>query len=90
MRPATTRESMPAVARHRALTDAEHTAVAKYAKENGRSWKQRLNDDWSNARTRGPLQRLRNDLGPEWLQGFKLTTRETCPVPPVRTRAVSR
>ena len=97
MRPATTatRESMPAVSRHRSLTDAEHAAVAAYAKEHGRSWKQALNDDWSNARTRGSLQRIRNELGPEWLEKFKLTTRESCPVPTSRPtasppRAVSR
>ena len=101
MRPAATsaRETLPAVgaraAAHRPLTDAEHAVVAAYAKEYGRSWKQALNDDWSNARTRGPLQRIRNELGPEWLEKFKLTTRESCPAPTSRpttspSRAVSR
>ncbi len=79
MRQGTTRETLPAACRFRALTATELGAVESYAKEHGRSWKEALRDDWSNARTRGPLQQLRNELGPLWLDAFRLSKRESCP-----------
>lgn len=66
---------------YRNLTDSELTALQAFAAEFGRNWKQRLNlDYWYSARvyvTRDgrechELHKLRNDLGPRWLKGFKL------------------
>lgn len=46
----------------------DHIAALKtYAKDNGRNWKSKLLDDWTYARTVGPLQELRNQFGPSWL-----------------------
>ena len=42
-------------------------ALKAYAREHGRTWKSRLLDDWTYARTSGPLQQLRNSFGPRWL-----------------------
>lgn len=60
--------------RLRPLTEKEHAAIKAYARENGRSWKSRLRDDWMNARTTGILQALRNSHGPSWLVSFSLTS----------------
>jgi hypothetical protein len=46
--------------RLRPLTEKKHAAIKAYARENGRSWKSRLRDDWMNARSTGILQALRN------------------------------
>lgn len=54
------------------LTEEELAAVIKYAKANGRSWKNKLRSDWMNCRTEGVLHRLRNTHGPSWLAKFRL------------------
>lgn len=41
--------------------------LRRYATEHGRNWKAQLLDDWTLARTSGPLQDMRNTLGPSWL-----------------------
>ena len=66
---------------YRELTAGELEAVQLFAAEFGRTWKERLAlDYWPAARlyvTRNgracyELHKLRNDLGPLWLAGFKL------------------
>lgn len=47
-------------------------AIRKYAKENGRTWKTQLLDDWMHARQPGYLQQVRNQFGPTWLKNFRL------------------
>ena len=42
-------------------------ALKAYAAEHGRTWKSKLLDDWTYARTSGPLQQVRNTFGPRWL-----------------------
>jgi hypothetical protein len=60
------------------LSPEELEALEKYKKAVGRNWKQRLSDDWMQARsdevdpgTYAILHRLRNRLGPSWLVRFK-------------------
>ena len=48
-------------------TGIQIDALRRYAQEEGRYWKLRLLDDWTNGRTVGPLQEVRNQLGPSWL-----------------------
>lgn len=51
-----------------ALPSAEQVAALRaYAKEHGRTWKSRLLFDWTEGRSSGPLQEVRNQLGPSWL-----------------------
>ncbi len=56
------------------LTDEQDEALAAYAAQHGRSWKQALNDDWMNGRVDGELYRLRNKsyFGPSGLILYKL------------------
>lgn len=48
-------------------TGIQIDALRQYAREEGRNWKSRLLDDWTNGRTVGPLQEVRNQFGPSWL-----------------------
>jgi len=48
-------------------TGIQIEALRQYAREEGRNWKSRLLDDWTNGRTVGPLQEVRNQFGPSWL-----------------------
>jgi hypothetical protein len=47
-------------------------ALSAYAADKGRTWKAALNADWLAGRCQGPLQQVRNNLGPSWLARFKL------------------
>jgi hypothetical protein len=53
-------------------------ALRRYAREKGRYWKESLRLDWYNADPRiggevsGELQQLRNELGPRWLNRFRM------------------
>ena len=67
--------------KYRDLTADEREAVETFAAEFGRAWKDRLAFDyWPNARifvsragrSCHELHRLRNELGPAWLNQFKL------------------
>ena len=67
--------------KYRDLTADELEAVKLFAAEFGRTWKNRLAlDYWPAARifisragrSCHELQRLRNELGPQWLNQFKL------------------
>jgi hypothetical protein len=52
---------------------AEQIEVLRaYAKEHGRTWKADLNRDWMTGKACGPLQQIRNQLGPSWLVRFSL------------------
>lgn len=48
-------------------TAEQWEALTAYAAAHGRTWKSKLLDDWTNARTVGPLQQIRNSFGPRWL-----------------------
>ncbi len=56
------------------LIHEEIQALAAYASENGRSWKAKLRDAWTNASEPGTLQALRNSswFGPAGLIKFNL------------------
>ena len=67
--------------KYRDLTPEELEAVQLFAAEFGRTWKDRLAFDYwpaariyvsRNGRSCHELHRLRNQLGPQWLKGFKL------------------
>ena len=47
-------------------------ALKTYAAEHGRTWKSQLLDDWTYARTSGPLQQIRNQFGPRWLLSINI------------------
>ena len=59
-------------------TRAQYIALRRFAAAKGRTWKQALRDAWMaggyDATTgeyiNGPLQQLRNTLGPTWLTRF--------------------
>lgn len=55
------------------ITSEQREFILAFAKQNGRSWKKRLNDLW--AKGEGPQESitLRNTLGPSWLAGFQLS-----------------
>lgn len=69
--------------RYRDLTPTELEAVKAFAADHGRRWKSVLRDIyWYNARIwrAGPddsygytLHSIRNNLGPDWLAGFRLS-----------------
>lgn len=46
-------------------------ALVRYARENGRDWKRKLNDAWLRAAEPGLLHEVRNEFGPRWLASFK-------------------
>ena len=56
---------------------AELTALIRYARANGRSWKTKLCDAWANGRDEreadaSALRRVRNRIGPSGLGKFAL------------------
>ena len=53
-------------------TPEQLAALVAYARENGRTWKSRLNHDWSTGQSTGALQQVRNSFGPSWLIRFRL------------------
>jgi hypothetical protein len=55
------------------LSPAERDALHAYARRHGRTWKSSLRDDWMRGRAEGPLQRIRNRLGPRWLAAYRVT-----------------
>lgn len=54
------------------LTQDQLEALRSYAKQNGRTWKSKLWDDWMTGRANGELQQIRNTFGPTWLTRFRL------------------
>ncbi len=56
----------------RDLTPEETDVVRAYATRMGRCWKSELRIAWYYASEPGILQALRNELGPEWLNGYRL------------------
>lgn len=58
-------------------TPEQLARLQQYAAEHGRYWKRDLNDAWQNgadAREQDGhlLRQVRNQLGPQWLQSFRL------------------
>lgn len=49
-------------------------ALLEFAKQHGPNWKEDLAAGWQRAAYPGPLQQVRNQLGPEWLEGYQLPT----------------
>ncbi len=61
---------------YRGLTTEELSALQYFAKANGRNWKDRLRQYWIAARIYEDmpvLHCLRNELGPAWLNSFRLS-----------------
>ena len=58
--------------RFRDLNAKEAAVVAQYAEAHGRTWKENLRHAWMDASEPGILQALRNELGPRWLNGYRL------------------
>lgn len=59
-------------------TEPQMEAIKRFAETHGRTWKSRLIDAWISGRDArlpdgGLLRQVRNQLGPQWLRGFKLT-----------------
>jgi hypothetical protein len=59
------------------LTQEQEQALRRFARDNGRSWKQELNFMWFDGRDAnepdgGYLRQIRNAFGPEWLVGYRL------------------
>jgi hypothetical protein len=54
------------------LTPEQRAFILKFARENGKSWKKKLSDQWFNAE--GPQESIsiRNNFGPSWLADFKM------------------
>jgi len=59
---------------------AQLTAVRGFALRHGRTWKATLREAWFSGRypdedrdDNGLLQQLRNQFGPAWLNGYRLT-----------------
>lgn len=58
------------------LSEEQRAALATFRDNNGRTWKSKLNDAWTNGNydkygakeQSGLLQQIRNELGPVWLQ----------------------
>jgi hypothetical protein len=53
------------------LDPQEREAIIQFRQEHGRRWKHHLLQGWMRAAFPGPLQRIRNNFGPEWLVRVK-------------------
>ena len=54
-----------------ALSEEQRAALTAFREEHGRTWKSTLHAGWLRAAYPGPLQQIRNEFGPSWLN--KLT-----------------
>ena len=53
-------------------TPEQFDALAQFAAVNGRYWKRKLWEGWmTGTGPWGPLQQVRNELGPTWLTRFR-------------------
>jgi hypothetical protein len=70
------------------LTAEERAELDAYAAKHGRTWKDRLLDDWMQARLRGTLHRLRNVpyFGPKGLKSYKPGTAPAAPAGLARSK----
>ncbi|WP_052223775.1 hypothetical protein [Comamonas testosteroni] len=59
------------------LTIEQLCAIQEYAAVNGARWKTKLGLLWLSGQDKGLLRQVRNELGPEWLQKFKLSAHAT-------------
>lgn len=58
------------------ITTEQRKFILNFAKQNGKSWKKKLNEQW--AKGEGPQESIaiRNALGPSWLADFQLSKLE--------------
>lgn len=54
------------------LTPDQLQALLSFVKGHGKDWKEKLLSGWIRAAYPGPLQQIRNTLGPHWLEGLHL------------------
>ncbi len=59
------------------LTPEQEAALTRFARDNGRTWKQALRDLWFygneyNEEDGGYLRQVRNQFGPSWLIKYQL------------------
>lgn len=59
-------------------SDEQLKALKEYAKWAGKDWKKKLYRDWMRSGSAwsgewAPLQQLRNQLGPRWLEKYQLS-----------------
>ncbi|MBC8641681.1 ParB N-terminal domain-containing protein [Caballeronia sp. EK] len=54
-----------------ALDPQQREAIIQFRQEHGRRWKHQLLQGWMRAAFPGPLQQIRNNLGPAWLVKVK-------------------
>lgn len=53
------------------LSAEQRSALSNFRQQHPRNWKSKLLDGWMRAAYPGPLQQIRNSLGPEWLSKVK-------------------
>lgn len=71
------------------LSEEQRAALATFRDNNGRTWKSKLNDAWTNGNydkygakeQSGLLQQVRNQLGPVWLQRMPAAVLDTPSAP---------
>jgi hypothetical protein len=54
------------------LTLEQQSALQEFKAKNGPEWKQILMEGWMIAKYPGPLQQIRNNFGPSWLERVQL------------------
>jgi hypothetical protein len=54
------------------LTMEQAAALTEFRLNNGPDWKEKLLAGWMIAAFPGPLQQIRNDLGPAWLDKLEV------------------
>lgn len=63
------------------LTPEMLEALEVYARNNGRTWKHALNEQWADGSDTGPhgelLRQVRNQFGPNWLRRFQFNNVKT-------------
>lgn len=65
------------------LDSDQRFALLDFKAKQGAAWRSKLLLGWERASFAGPLQRIRNDLGPEWLATVKKTHFEAQWKPPL-------
>ena len=54
------------------LTIEQAAALTEFRLKNGPDWKEKLAAGWMKAAYPGPLQQIRNNFGPEWLDRLEV------------------
>lgn len=71
------------------LDREQRFALLEFKAKNGLAWRSKLLLGWERASYAGPLQRIRNDLGPEWLATLKKVHLDAPWAPPLTKIAVT-